>query len=218
MMKPTDKVTLSHALKQHFARTTLSNEQLKNLTTLQKQLQSEYQENKTRTRKQNQVNGNHQIRRLYSWLPHLRYQLATALIVILIMVFGLPFMESGDLARKIVNEVAYNHNKQLVMEINTADLTKIAGYLSQLGFSLIRSKQLPEGQWKLLGGRFCSINGKLAAQLRMHNRENDQIYTLYQALLPRQMADMNQIEEYADGVRVNLWQEQGLLLGLAGIQ
>lgn len=217
-MKPTEKVSLPHALKQHFDRTNLSDDQLEYLTALQKRPQIKRWVNQIRKRKQDQVNGNHQITHLSSWLQRLRYPFATALTVILIIVVARPFMEGGNFTRKIVSEVSYNHNKQLAMEVTTANLTKISSYLSQLGFSIIRSKQLPEGQWEMLGGRYCSLNGKLAAQLKMRNQEDDQIYTLYQAPLPQHMANMNKIEAYANGVRVNLWQEQGLLLGLAGIQ
>lgn len=42
----------------------------------------------------------------------------------------------------------------MVMEVRSGQLGKVTGYLSQLGFSLIQSKYLPDNQWELLGAVF----------------------------------------------------------------
>lgn len=61
-----------------------------------------------------------------------------------------------------------------------------------------------------------SIQGKLAARLKLRNRSDNRIYTFYQSLLPEPMADFSKHEGYVDGIKVSLWQENDLLLGLAG--
>ncbi|MBE1273712.1 hypothetical protein [Enterovibrio baiacu] len=76
--------------------------------------------------------------------------------------------------------------------------------------------QLPVEKWVLLGGRYCSIDGKIAAQLHVKDLETDRVYTFYQAKLPQgSEADMKNVETNVDGVNVSLWEENGLLMGLA---
>jgi hypothetical protein len=209
-------VTLPHALKQHFADLELSDDQLAQLAALQQRLQLERQTDQSQDQKQDRCNKQGWGTALRSRLQPYRYQLVTAMVVVLTIAVTTPFIGSEDVTRQVIDEVAYNHNKQMTMEVKSANLAEVTNYLSKLGFSLISSKLLPTTKWDLLGGRYCSIHGKLAAQLKVRNREDNRIYTLYQALLPEQMADINQLEDYADGVNVKLWREKGLLLGLAG--
>ncbi|WP_104400870.1 hypothetical protein [Vibrio penaeicida] len=113
-------------------------------------------------------------------------------------------------------EIAYNHNSQMQMEIASHSLEDIAQYLNRLDFSLIASQQLPAKDWQLLGARYCSIEGKIAAQISVKNRETKQIHTLYQAQKPDGItSNIEQYQAEVDGVSVKLWEENGLLIGLA---
>ncbi|KXF83036.1 hypothetical protein [Enterovibrio coralii] len=128
----------------------------------------------------------------------------------------LVFTSSNQDHQRIATEIAYNHNSQMQMEVQSGAFTDIQHYLNRLDFSLIASEKLPESVWRLIGGRYCSIDGKLAAQLKVEHLESGDIYTLYQAKLP----DMFSAEGVSDaidvdGVEVRLWQEGGLLFGLA---
>lgn len=113
-------------------------------------------------------------------------------------------------------EIAYNHNSQMQMEVASHSLEDIAQYLNRLDFSLIASQQLPAKDWQLLGARYCSIEGKIAAQISVKNRETNQVYTLYQAQKPDGITEnIEQYQANIDGVSVTLWEENGLLIGLA---
>jgi len=116
----------------------------------------------------------------------------------------------------ISQEIAYNHNNQMQMEVFSDSIHYIQSHLNRLDFSLAEPAFLEGQNWKLVGGRYCSINGKIAAQLQIKNIETSDIYTFYQAKLPDPF--LNIIQDKAilvDGVEVKMWQEDGLLMGLA---
>ncbi|MEZ9524724.1 hypothetical protein [Enterovibrio norvegicus] len=113
-------------------------------------------------------------------------------------------------------EIAYNHNSQMQMEILSDSFADIDTYLNRLDFSVVRPSQLPVEKWVLLGGRYCSIDGKIAAQLHVKDLDTDRVYTFYQAKLPQGVeAHVDDMVMDVDGVSVSLWEENGLLMGLA---
>ncbi|WP_028021603.1 hypothetical protein [Enterovibrio calviensis] len=113
-------------------------------------------------------------------------------------------------------EIAYNHNSQMQMEVLSNSFADIDTYLNRLDFALITPTRLPVEKWNLLGARYCSIDGKIAAQLQVQDLDTQQIYTFYQAKLPQGVdADLNEVVMDIDGVSVALWEENGLLMGLA---
>jgi hypothetical protein len=75
---------------------------------------------------------------------------------------------------------------------------------------------------ELTGGRYCSIQGVAAAQLRVRQPGSDAVQTLYQTEYRKdvfenipvlEQGDMP-VELYAKGVRVRIWAEKGLLFAL----
>jgi hypothetical protein len=117
---------------------------------------------------------------------------------------------------ELVSEVAYNHNRNLAMEIESNSLKEIASYLSRLDFSLIHPARLASDNWEMIGGRYCSLKGQFAAQLKLRNKVNQKIYTLYQLEKPRDINNFADFSEhFAKGVKVDLWLERGLIVALA---
>jgi len=140
----------------------------------------------------------------------------SALAVAFVLVIGIKASLLPSLDEKVVREIAYNHNKQAAMEIKSAALADIGNYLNKLDFSLINSERFSSPEWQLLGGRYCSIQGHLAAQLRIRNNETGKEMTLYQTQLPKQSPAISDGHlGYDAGVKVELWSEKGLVLGLA---
>ena len=76
---------------------------------------------------------------------------------------------------------------------------------------------LEKPDWQFLGGRYCSINGKLAALLKVKNLKDNNTYTFYQAANDAKLEKLNEdsMSDIIDGVDVSIWNEKGLLLGLA---
>jgi len=137
---------------------------------------------------------------------------ASALLAISIYVVNFTGLNYGDISK----EIAYNHNSQMQMEVFSESIDDIQSHLNRLGFSLIESAFLTGDDWEFVGGRYCSISGKIAAQLQIKNLDTSKIYTYYQAKLPDQFFNLIQDKEVSvDGVKVKMWQENGLLMGLA---
>ncbi|MGK0271722.1 MAG: hypothetical protein ACI88H_002388 [Cocleimonas sp.] len=126
-------------------------------------------------------------------------------------------LDHAPLSQRIMNEIVYNHKQDMPIEIASDSLTDIGEYLNKLGFSIILPSALAKPNWKFLGGRYCSINGKLAAQLKIKNMKDNNTYTFYQASVGNDLkkSGVDSMSDTIDGVGVSIWQEKGLLLGLA---
>lgn len=117
---------------------------------------------------------------------------------------------------EIASEAAYHHNKRMTSEVSFSSLEELRAFFSKLDFTLIQSIRLPSEKFELLGGRYCSVKGVIAAQLKVKDKNSGNIYTYYQAAWPSDLADIDVPQEFYDaGVRVELWKERGLLLILA---
>ncbi|MBT3980842.1 MAG: hypothetical protein HOE90_05770 [Bacteriovoracaceae bacterium] len=127
----------------------------------------------------------------------------------------LIFFSTAKIENQIVDEIVYNHGKNLSVEISSSDLIKIGKALPKLDFTLAQSSRLPPGKWKVLGARYCSIQGKIAAQLKLENISNGHVYTLYQTHLTKEMKGIDH-KDQVSGASVQLWTEKGLLMGLVG--
>lgn len=142
---------------------------------------------------------------------------AAMAVSVLLLAFVL-FRGAGVLTEEIAEEIAYNHNKQMKMEITTPTIDKIQSFLSKVDFTIIQSEYLPVETWKIAGGRYCSIQGRLAVQIRVINMTTGKNQTLYQVPYPKSLENFKAMmtATYVNGVQVKLWKEKGLLLGLAG--
>ena len=142
--------------------------------------------------------------RLISWLS------VAAAVFITSTLF---LIDRTSLDEKIATEVAYNYHKQMEPEVHSADLSEIQAGLPRLGFTLVASNQLKG--WKVLGGRYCSIQGRVAAQLKVQNQETGAVHTLYQVPL-QEGWEIEPFQTEKDGIVVRTWVEKGLLLSIAG--
>lgn len=140
---------------------------------------------------------------------------AAMAVSVLLLAFFL-FRGATILTGEIAEEIAYNHNKQMKMEIKTSSIDQIQSFLSKVDFTIIQSEYLPVETLKIVGGRYCSIQGRLAVQIRIINLTTGKNQTLYQVPYPKDLENSKTRSTYVNGVQVKLWKEKGLLLGLAG--
>ncbi|MCL1147783.1 hypothetical protein AB4298_07230 [Shewanella sp. 10N.261.52.F9] len=121
---------------------------------------------------------------------------------------------------KIAEEVAKNHIKMKPLEVQTQRLSDLRDYFIQLDFKLVSSRLITNNS-QMLGGRYCSIQGLTAAQIRFV--EQDKAITLYEVQydqslygkLPMIEAGDKPIEHIVRGVLVSIWVEKGLLMASA---
>lgn len=116
--------------------------------------------------------------------------------------------------RGVAAEIALNHNKQLEPEIRTNDYGAIKPGMPKLDFNPAAPDAVLAMDAELVGARYCSIGRDIAAQLRLEGDANETM-TLYQLRGSDAPRDLETSRFDIDGVRVTLWREDGLLMGLA---
>ena len=155
-------------------------------------------------------------------------QAAVAAIVLLIVggVVGNQAWQSHQdrvLLKAIAEEVADNHLKLKPLEVESGDLPSVLGYFEDLDFQLLASPRITGNDGdRLLGGRYCSIQGIDAAQLRVVAQDGT-LSTWYEATLPddklRRIPDIDAGERAARfvvrGVDIRIWEESGLVFAEA---
>jgi anti-sigma factor RsiW len=115
----------------------------------------------------------------------------------------------------VATEIAKNHNAQLAMEISSSDYQEVAVKLNQIKFSLTPPGGEFSRQFTLLGGRYCSIQSKRAAQLRVRENATGKMHTLYITPLTDDFSALHETTQTVKGVKVRLWTEGDRFFGLA---
>ena len=174
-----------------------------------KQLESLMQLQQTSIKKESNDN--------YRWV-------AVAAVFFIMMGNVLYFSMSPELAleQRIGSEVAKNHINLKPLEIQTSSMKAIRGFLTELDFSPVESILLKSSSKSLIGGRYCSIQGVTAAQLRLRDSETGQIQSLYQTVydrdvfydLPLLKENQKPVTVYSKGLAVDIWVEKGILFAL----
>ena len=141
--------------------------------------------------------------------------IAASIVLLALIVYGTSSLRGNSLEMNVVKEIAMNHNKQLDVEYRTDNLSDLGKKLTKLDFRLSDAGPEISGNYKLLGGRYCSIQGNLAAQLKIQNNDSNKIATLYISGLNPELDRIKPIDIDFDGVNIRLWKHNGLLYGAA---
>ena len=147
-------------------------------------------------------------------LPHY-FKYVAAFLVLITFTFVYFQFNNNKIEMSVAKEIAMNHNKQLEVEYAANDLNALGAKLSKLDFQLSDIKSELIGKYNLMGGRYCSIQGNLAAQLKLKNLSTDKFETLYVSKLNDELNKINPSEINMEGVKITLWKKDGLLYGKA---
>jgi len=121
----------------------------------------------------------------------------------------------GNFMNRIVaQEIALNHNKQLPIEFNAQTIAQLDNQMAQLDFALHDSKHSSLDNLTIIGARYCSIQGNLAAQIRLQDNSGN-AYTLFQTPLTQSLNNQSELTSDVNNVFINRWQEDGVFFGLA---
>jgi hypothetical protein len=139
--------------------------------------------------------------------------LAAALAALLVAAFFL--WKPADLTDAVVAEIAKNHNKQLAMEIKSGNHLEVQTKLDRIPFSLKLPEKEVLSEFTLVGGRYCSIQTELAAQLRLSDNDTGAPCTLYITKLTDSLGQLKPTTRTLKGVKVKLWSDDHRFFGLA---
>lgn len=146
---------------------------------------------------------------------------AYASIVVLLgyvawMVSDLPETRifQNDLKVAISHEIEMNHRKKFNVEFKETSIAGLIKQMDKLDFSLVLPARFAQSM-TITGARYCSIRGKIAAQIQMIDTDG-KYCTLYQTRLVAPLSKINNALVMLDGVNYSLWHEEGVFLGFAG--
>ncbi|MEM6261998.1 MAG: hypothetical protein AAGI38_05785 [Bacteroidota bacterium] len=147
-----------------------------------------------------------------NWLPFLNA--AAVISIIGLTVLGFYLQLKPQPWQQFAEEIAWNHEKGLETEFETQSYGVLQKDMQRLDFSLIRPKKMRK-DLQLAGGRYCSVDKCIAAQLRLHDPTGNP-YTLYQFKHPKTEALSGLVTFHLPtGTDVTLWREGEVIMGLA---
>ncbi|MEM1201807.1 MAG: hypothetical protein AAGN66_01110 [Acidobacteriota bacterium] len=145
--------------------------------------------------------------------------LAWAAAAVLAVVLGAALLlpsTDASMTAEVVGEVAYNHLKGYDVDIRSDRYEIVQAGLDRLEFSILPTRGRLLRDFDLVGGRYCSIQEVLAAQLSVRRRDNGSVCTLYVAPVTETLRPVGDGIGTFGEVQVELWRDDGRLFALAG--
>jgi len=151
------------------------------------------------------------------WLMQRNVSIAASLLLAVLVSFQWMNVEptQQQLVASIAKEIAINHRKQFASDFSEASYAGLSQVMSKLDFKLVDSERLKSKGFEILGGRYCSLSGHIAAQVRLRNSVGE-IFTLYQTSSHETFEALTEHVARAKGVDIEMWSEGGVFLGIAG--
>ena len=126
-------------------------------------------------------------------------------------VYLLPSQQQNKILNQFATEIAFNHNKNLPPEIKTNSISEINKKLNRLNFKITLPKKITD-HYKLIGGRYCSVNNRIAAQLKLESTDL-KIVTCY-IFKKEESFDFNTLKN-ENNTQVLLWDSNDLIYAIA---
>ena len=113
------------------------------------------------------------------------------------------------------SELCHERQRFVAAEMMTLDVFKDVEYPSGCGGAARSSFRIEGQRFDLLGGRYCSIQGGIAAQFKLRDRESGAVRTLYATKLTPALAGIAESNSIHGDLAISLWQDDGIFYGLA---
>ena len=125
-----------------------------------------------------------------------------------------PFYDQGAWPIRAAQEIALNHKKQLREEFVASDFNGLRDQMGKLDFTLAEPDRLRSLGLRVIGARYCSIQGHLAAQIQLSGAQGRR-YTLYQTHVTDQVKPGFEQATTVEDIEIVQWREGALFFGLA---
>ncbi len=114
----------------------------------------------------------------------------------------------------VLAEIAMNHGKSLAVEFETDAFADLQTALDRLDFVIEPPAHVLSG-YQLIGGRYCSIQGGIAAQVKLRDTATGVVDTLYATRLTPALTKVGEQTTRRDNVTITLWRADDVFYGLA---
>ncbi len=140
---------------------------------------------------------------------------AIAAMLILSLTVGIhQYGTHTERTTRTLNEAAMNHSTRLQFEFEAENIVDIDRHMAQLPFEVALPSEFSE-RFDLLGARYCTINGELAAHVKFVDRETDKQVSLFMTRAVDGLRTIDDARDRINGVNVKLWNESGLFYAMA---
>lgn len=125
--------------------------------------------------------------------------------------YFLPNNQQNNLLEKFAEEVAYNHKKQSPPKFMTADISELNQKLDKLNFNFELGNRILD-KYTLLGGRYCSVDKRIAAQLRLEDDKGN----WSSCYIFKKTEDFSFDRSFKSGkTEIEIWDQNGLIYVIA---
>jgi anti-sigma factor RsiW len=131
------------------------------------------------------------------------------------LLFGLRQEQQRATERAVCAEVVMNYEKHSPMQVLSSHYSDVQAALNGLDFSIMPANARILEAYRLVGGRYCSIQGMPAAQLRVQIIRSGKECTLYAVKAVGTLHDVKSAIDRLDRVRVEVWRQDNVLFALA---
>lgn len=141
---------------------------------------------------------------------------AVASLLSLLVIGGLYFSsgKNEDPISVVLQEASVNHKNKLQLDFKSQELPTLAKVMDKLDFPLLLPESVRQ-QFKLLGGRYCTLNGNLAAHIRFNAADDNSEVSLFMTQSRKELLALANQSEDIDGVNVSTWVADGMFYVLA---
>ncbi len=138
-----------------------------------------------------------------------------ALVAVMLLSVGLH--ERGSLVernKRVVQEIAMTHTTRLELEYHENDLDVLNEQMAQLSFPLSVPAGIEQNH-VLVGSRYCTLAGHLAAQLKFKDVESGEFVSVFVTQADEDLESMSGKSSSVAGLDVAFWEENGLFFAKA---
>lgn len=148
----------------------------------------------------------------FGW--HQMQWVAGFLLLVVSSVFMYSTATHHERTERTLREVAMNHATRLDLEFYDSSVASIDQQMVQLPFTLALPRGMDDN-YELLGSRYCSLAGNLAAHVKLKNKITGKSASLFVTSLSDELKPVDAAQADLDGLDVELFQEGGLFYAFA---
>jgi len=142
-----------------------------------------------------------------------------AAVAAMLMIFavGSVFYFNGPWKFKnhvLLQEASVNHRSKLQLEFDSHELTDLTNAMGELDFALVLPEKI-KNTVDLIGARYCTLNGKLAAHVKLKDSDTADDISLFMTATNTEFEKLGASTESIDGVKLSSWSSDGLFYVLA---
>ena len=144
------------------------------------------------------------------------YLIPVAALILLTIGIGLWLHISTDsITHQVVAEIGRNHRQHGALVVESGQYGVVQAALSELDFPIRPRRDELVQDFVLVGGKYCTIQGSKAAQLKLSHGKSEIIHTLYVLPMADDIKDVKPGVYETNGVQVELWTDRTLVYSLA---